>query len=256
MARNWRAQGWRRGLGALGLAAMLAGLGGSVAPPWVFRPSFARTGLVSNEVLDRSAAGRAAPRSADWLVTSGSLFGRDGMAWTGPPDDRSPGPGPDAGTGSAVFRVVTRRTDFADIRVRVQIRLLRLVRTHRTPARRNDGIDLFLRYHSPQSLYVVSLVRRDGQVTVSRKTPGGPSNGGTYHQLDLAWRPPDRTWLQVQVEVRTLADGSVAITAAYDGSPVLGCVDRQAGPLRGAGGIGFRGDNAEFLLRDLVVQPL
>ena len=64
-----------------------------------------------------------------WMVTSGSLFRSDNVGWTGRPDD---GQSPD-GNGSAVFRMVSKERSFADVTVRMRLRLSDFVTTDRTP---------------------------------------------------------------------------------------------------------------------------
>ncbi|MEK8172153.1 hypothetical protein NKH77_31475 [Streptomyces sp. M19] len=72
-------------------------------------------GLVTNEYASRRPGAADARTDPDWLVTSGSLFARWACGWTGVPDGDSPGPDSRRHTGSAVFRLVSRRRDFGDV---------------------------------------------------------------------------------------------------------------------------------------------
>jgi hypothetical protein len=40
-----------------------------------------------------------------------------------------------------------------------------------------------LRHVSELNLYAITVDRRDGEVVIKKKCPGGPSNGGTYYAL-------------------------------------------------------------------------
>jgi len=193
-------------------------------------------------------------------VTSGSLLARDKTAWTGVPDAVSPDATSSNGTGSAVFRVVTRRGDFGDVDVRFTLVNDRFVTTRRTPARAFDGVHVLLRYASAQRLYAVSVNRRDGRVIVKKKEPGGPSNGGTYFDLTPAVRFPFSFHRPQAIEVRVenALDGSVVIVLRSGGRLVLTAVDRGLGgpPLTAPGKVGIRGDNDEFSFDDFTVTPL
>ena len=163
------------------VAAML------VAGPAVARSLLAddfsgRDGLVTNErVVDDEDS--AAPRSPIWIVTSGSLFRRGGWGWTGEPDAESPDVCSCRTTGSAIFRMISRRSGLGDVSLRLRMRNVRLTSTRHTPPLATDGLHLMLRYRSERETYYVSVDRRDGQATIKRKVPGGPSNGGTYVTL-------------------------------------------------------------------------
>jgi hypothetical protein len=232
------------------LAVALAGCAARAADTGSLVDSFeGPDGLVAAE-------GRPAIGDSPWVMTSGSLFRSAGMGWTGVPDDGQGG----RGTGSAVFRMVSRARDFGDVRVSLRLKVVALGETDRTPAQDYDGAHVWLRYKSDRELYAVSVDRRDGTMIVKKKCPGGDSNGGTYYDLsdpvtDAAI--PFGTWQQVTASARDRADGSVEITANRDGWQ-LHAVDHGQGcpPLRGTGGVGLRGDNAELYFDDVVAQPL
>ncbi|MGH3889330.1 MAG: hypothetical protein ACRDSZ_22685 [Pseudonocardiaceae bacterium] len=196
------------------------------------------------------------PASASpWVLTSGSLFRSHNQGWTGRPDDgRS-----EDGNGSAVFRMVSVERGFVDVDVGLRMRVDDLVSTARTPAQDFDGAHVWVRYQSDEQLYAISVYRRDGMMAIKKKCVGGPSNGGRY--IDLTPPISDRPiglarWQMVTVTVRDLPDGSVQIIGSRDGWR-LEAVDHGAEcpPLRGRGGVGFRGDNAELRIDDVSVQP-
>ncbi|WP_367319900.1 hypothetical protein [Streptomyces sp. HUAS ZL42] len=222
----------------------------------VFRPVFPGQGLVTNEFAYWHPNAPGARHSPDWTMTSGSVFGADGAGWTGHPDGERPDATSSRATDSAVFRLASRRRDFGNARVTLRLRLSELVTTPRTPARSYDGVHLWLRFHSEQECYAVSVARRDGHVVVKRKTPGGPSNGGTYVTLATARAPlPQNTWADVDATVTDLADRRVRITLDVAGRRVLDMTDDAPGRLSRPGGVGIRGDNAEFRFRDFTARP-
>ncbi len=214
-------------------------------------------GLVTNEYAFWNPDGGGTRRSDAWRVTSGSLFQRDGMAWTGVPDDRLPGASSATGTNSATFRLTTERADFGNSVVTFDLVHAGFVATRSTPAVGWDGVHVWLRYQSEESLYAVSVNRRDGTIAIKKKVPGGPSNGGTYYTLATGSRPFRPGAVQrIRVSVHTNDDGTVTLTLfGSAGRPALIAIDVGAGgpPITAPGRIGIRGDNSEFTLDDLVV---
>ena len=105
----------------------------------------------------------------------------------------------------------------------------------------------------------MSVDRRDGTMIIKKKCAGGADNGGTYYDLTpfVSGAPiPFGQWQHVTVSVRDRPDGSVAINASRDGTP-MEALDTGVGcpPLRGGGGVGIRGDNAELRFASIVVDP-
>lgn len=239
-------------------------LGGPPPPPGAllfdgaFGPATSRPRLVTNEYARANPHARDAIRSDDWVVTSGSLFERDGVAWSGRPDGVSPGPESHSHTDSAVFRMVTARRSFRDVAVTVRFRNLGLTRTKRTPARPWDGIHMFLRYVSPAELYYASVNRRDGTVTVKKKVRGGNDqiDGGTYTTLATGRRHvPYGEWQTAEAIVRDVGR-DVVIDVYVDGRRVVHALDHGQGgraPLTRPGGTGIRADNCEFEISSFTV---
>jgi hypothetical protein len=208
--------------------------------------------LVTNEYAYWNPAHTDATSSDVWEMTSGTLWARDGAGYSGGIDRTTPGPGSATFTDSAVFRLNTRRTDFADVEVAARVNVIRLGHTDATPAKPWDGIHLWLRYQNQQSLYVASVARRDGMVVIKKKTPGGDENGGTYHVLGReVFGHPIRLgeWRDVAATAVNQPDGAVRVTLLLDGRYVAGFTDRGVGgpPITAPGAVGLRADNTEFL---------
>jgi acyl-coenzyme A thioesterase PaaI-like protein len=162
-------------------------------------------------------------------------------------------------TGSAVFRMISRRADLGDVSLALRVRNRGLTQTERTPARATDGLHLMLRYRSEAETYYVSVQRRDGHATIKRKSPGGPSNGGTYVTLaDAAVGAIRAGRVQdVRATAQNVAAG-VGLSLWIDGRRVLSVTDRGQGPgrpLRAPGRIGVRADNDDVQFDDVVVRP-
>lgn len=217
--------------------------------------------LVTNEYAYRNPADRRSVRSRKWIATSGSLFVKEKMGWTGTPDGCKPDRYSRSCNDSAVFRLHTRRVDFGDVTVRVDLINRSLTQTARTPAKAYDGVHLWLRYQSEEELYAVSFNRRDGSIVIKKKCPGGPSNGGTYYSLGkpvTGKQIPFGKRQSVEAQIRNNTDGSVTIGLSRDGVPLTTVTDRGTGcdPIRRSGAVGIRGDNDDFRLRYFAVWRL
>jgi hypothetical protein len=223
---------------------------GRTGPTILFRPAFPASGLVTNEYAYRHPDRPDSRTSADWVVTSGSLFARDGAGWTGPVDHRAPGAVSAAATNSGTFRLVSRRRDFADVSVTARVRLVRTTSTGSEHA--YDGIHLWLRYVSPDQLYAVTLTRRDGRAVIKRKVTR-PGQADAYTDLAAtAFSAPLDNWITATAAVTDTPAGP-RLTLSVAGQQILSTVDRSADAIRHPGGIGFRGDNTEFEFRDVTV---
>lgn len=210
--------------------------------------------LVTNEYAGNEPEASDAVVSSSWDVTSGSLFVRDEMGWTGVPDHESPRADSTSATGSAVFRAFPRAQ--IDGNSVVSLRLLPIRFVDDQNPQDWDGVHILTRVRGETEFYSVSLLRRDGTVVIKRKFPGGPSNGGTYATLAAAAAPLSTgDWHDVRVET-TDVDGTVRIVLWLDGAPVLEAIDGGdlGQPITGPTMIGVRGDNAEFGIDDLVIQ--
>ncbi|WP_067793235.1 hypothetical protein [Actinomadura formosensis] len=251
--------------GALAVAAIppavwsvTGGLGSGGAD---FAPATSgRDRLITNEYAHWNPRASDARRSPDWDVTSGSFFARNGVGWSGPPDGATPDARSSTGTGSSVFRMNTRRTDFDDVQVTLRIRTLRFVAGGgRAPTRPSDGVHLMLRRQDQTELYVASLNRRDGLLVVKKKLTGGTENGGTYVTLGQV-RAPFRfgAWQSFGVRITSNGRSLVTIAVSRNGRELLEAVDggEHGPPIARSGSIGLRADNCEFEFTALRVHPL
>jgi hypothetical protein len=239
------------------------GSGGSTSSAGaLFSDSFDRPdGLITNEYATWNPNSPQAVKSADWQMTSGSLFAQGGAGSTGVPDGcSSASPSSSPCTASAVFRLNSARHDFGDVTVSTDLRVQRLVSTSRTPAVAWDGVHVWLRYQSEESLYYASFARRDGRIVVKKKCPGGSENGGTYYELapgEVSGFPiPFGAVQHLAAGVVNNADGSVTVTMQRDGATILTATDRGLGcaPITAPGAVGIRGDNAEFSFDEFAVS--
>ena len=255
---------WLLAVSAAGVALLLlAAVGvtrwGRTGQPEAFTPSFAGSDqLVTNEYAHRHPDRAGVHRSADWEVTSGSLYRRGGVAWSGLPDAAAPDADSATGTGSSVFRMTTRRHDFENVRVSLRLRNLGLTDRGREAPADTDGVHLFLGWKDETELYVVSLNRRDGRMAVKKKLNGGDVNGGTYVTLGQAAYPvPPGAWQSFEVTISTTPAGFVGIDVRQGDQLLLAATDSGANgrPITGAGAIGLRGDNCEFEFDQLSVVP-
>jgi hypothetical protein len=135
------------------------------------------------------------------------------------------------------------------------MQLAGLSTSSRTPAQAWDGVHVFLRYHDQNNLYTVDLARRDGVLTIKRKTaPPGTSDTGDYQTLAQITHPLGPGAHSYQITIGNRAAG-VQISLDVDGVPVLSTVDRNPGALADPGRIGIRGDNADFTVSQFAVHP-
>jgi len=213
-------------------------------------------GLITNEFAYYNPGNPAARTSSVWIATSGSLFVRDHAGWTGIPDRGAPGPQSAKVTDSSVFRIVSRRADFQNTAVSFSL----LVQRFDSPQGGSDitwqGVHVFLRYQSPELLYVVSVDRRDGVIVIKKKVPGGVSAGGTYYTLAMIHGTPVvGRWDQIKASAVN-SGANVELKVWVNGKLRLQAVDSGAGdaaPITQPGRVGLRGDYTEFMFKDFTV---
>ena len=242
---------------AAGNAASKA-VGKATGNPVMFAPSFAGPDrLLTNEFAHWNPGDKRAVISPDWDVTSGSLFIRDAAGWSGVPDTRAVDATSSTGTHSSVFRMTTRRRDFRDVAVSLRVRDFGLAAPGVTAPAEVDGIHLFLRYQTPDRLYVVSLNRRDNQIVIKKKLPGGPTAGGTYVTLGhTPYVVPYGAWQSFTVRITGGRGRPVQIWVAVGARDVLAVSDGGIGgpAIVSPGAVGLRGDYCEFEFRDFRVE--
>jgi hypothetical protein len=228
----------------------------------LFRPAFSPTSaLVTNEYAYWNPTHQNAVRSADWEMTSGSLFSANGVGYSGAIDSGKPDVLSKLHTNSSVFRLGTRVSSYANVSVGFALDIQRLASTAKTPAVAWDGVDIWLRYQSQYNLYYASIARRDGSIVIKKKCPGGPSNDGTYYELSKEikdYPAPLNQWINVSASVRTNPDGTVTIIAYRNGVAVISGTDTGVGcpAITRAGSVGIRGDNAQFKFNAFTVTTL
>jgi hypothetical protein len=217
-------------------------------------------GLITNEYAYWNRGRPDTVPSRDWEMTSGSLWRQNSSAYTGRPDAAVPDAQSIRGNNSAIFRLTTKRSDFNNVAVRMQLKNDGLIATERTPAVDWDGVHVFLRYKREDWLYYASVNRRDNTVAVKKKVPGGPSNGGTYFTLATGkFNVRYGVWQNVSAQIRTDRTGSVLLSLWVDGSRLIQAKDDGSiggPPITGPGAVGIRGDNATFCFDDFVVSSI
>lgn len=230
----------------------------------LWKPHFSNSDhpvLVTNEVAYRKPNAAGAHTSSAWLVTSGSLFAVKGTGYTGAIDRGSPGLESDSNTGSAVFRATSTRDDLGDVRVNLALHVDGIDGAAVGSQHSYDGVHLMVRYTSPNSVYTVSLCRRDGRTAIKKKSPGIKSDEDGEPYITLAQVPfacPLNHWAQLQVDVRNVS-GGVSLTLRSDGHEIVTVQDHGQGggpPLTAKGRVGLRGDDTEFHFRKLSVSEL
>jgi hypothetical protein len=184
-----------------------------------------------------------------WEITSGILYADNHAGWTGVPT---------ATNNSVVFRLNTKRTDFKDVVVTLDLLNSGLTTSSKTPAVAWDGMHIWLRYQSEYQLYYTSINRRDNTVLIKKKVPGGPSNGGTYYTLSASkpYAVPYGQWQHIKASAKNNSNGSVTISLYANDVLLVQAVDDGhlgGAPITGAGRVGIRGDNANLHIDNFTV---
>ncbi len=242
-------------------ATAITVVAGPTTQPGAFDASFDRPdGLVTNEYAYWNPNDPDARRSPDWEMTSGSLFAKDRCGFSGVPDwVETVSPGSVGGNNSGNFRLTTKRADFKDVAVEFDLKLDRLDDRHKPVDW--DGIHVFLRYQNQQTLYYVSVARRDNTIYIKKKLPPGDENGGKYYVLASGkheWKKEEWQHIKATIVTNNDLEKTVTISLEIDGKPLLKTTDKNShGPaIRSAGQTGIRGDNAEFYFRNFTVRPV
>ena len=205
--------------------------------------------LVTNEWAYRNPTSPLAKLSPDWIATSGSLFQRDGLFWTGVPNAGPTGPDSALMNNSVVFRIVTRVTSHDSVRVAFRLRTIAMA-----PAGEAwHGVHVFLRYQTPDWLYTATVVRRDAQLVLKKKSAGG------YVRLAQTARPAFMgAWEECEVEALNRPDGAVGLSIRINGALLLEAEDRGEDgtpPIATPGRVGLRGDYTEFEFDAFNITP-
>ncbi len=224
----------------------------------LFSDAFAGTDrLVTNAWANWNRNNPQAVVSPIWEVTSGSLFVRNKVGWSGVPDGAEPDAQSKNGTGSSVFRMNSKRKDLGNVRVDLRVRNLGMG----AGGEATDGLHVWLRYQDQTQLYAASVNRRDNRIVIKKKLTGGTENGGTYFELGSApYTVPIGAWQNFTVTIKTdkASPGKVTITVAQDGKELARAVDAGIGgkPIVKPGAVGLRADNTEFEVSGFQVRKL
>jgi hypothetical protein len=247
-----------------------------------YQPAVAN-GLITNEYTAYNPDDPAAKKSPDWIMTSGSLFTKDGSFWTGKPDSCNDGPNADSTncTNSDVFRLNSAKKFSGNVSVSVTVKQNSDI--HDLNCNKGDtcwhGAHIWLGYQSEFNLYYVSVNRADNNVVIKRKIPCGDDNNGTYKELSRYVSHPftTGTWNTYTATLHHNTDGSNAISLydqASGNTPIVTGVDRGGTnpnwaadcdapgkypsasyqPIGDTGSIGMRGDFSDMQFKDLVVR--
>ena len=103
-----------------------------------------------------------------WEVESGCALQDGNRLWTGVPTFNEPNRECSNGTGSAVFRMWTKRSDFDDVAVPFGLRNDGYLPTGESW----DGVKIYLRRQDGDNFYTAEVNRREGNVIVQRKCDG------------------------------------------------------------------------------------
>lgn len=226
-----------------------------------FDRSLGPNDLITNHfaVLHHTDAG--AIRSPTWELTSGTLFHQAGTGWTGTPTVCNPDRYSQGCTGSVIFRMRSQQAGFDNVAVSARFRHNGFTESSERPALSGDGVHIWARYDTQYRLYAATFVHRGGNLGIAKKCPGGSTNGGTYYTL-AGMREASLSsgsWHDVTVSTRTVQSGAaVELRLLIDGVERLVATDTGVGcaPILGPGRIGFRADNSDFNIDDVVVAPL
>jgi hypothetical protein len=241
--------------GAVVVAVMLGLTVGNAGPerPLLFREGFdGPDGVITNHYAYFEPDDPKAHRSPDWEMESGCALRRADVLWTGEPTMTLPNRDCTNGTGSAVFRMWTKRDDFGDVAVTFVLRNNGYIEEGESW----DGVKVYLRRQDGDNFYTAEVNRRQGNVIIQRKCEGEYAllsqvrGNSTPARID-GWEP-------VGGSVINRPDGSVLIEVERGGGVALEAVDPPGScdALRRPGRIGIRGDRTDFNADELEVRAL
>jgi hypothetical protein len=209
-------------------------------------------GIITNHHAYFAPPYADAHRSPTWEVESGCALRDGNRLWTGAPTTVEPNKECSNGTGSAVFRMWTKRSDFGDVAVSFG-----LLTEGYTPVGESwDGVKIYLRRQDGDNFYTAEVNRREGNVIIQRKCDGRYTLLGGTRGADTPLRQGE--WEDVGGTVVNLPGDEVRIQVVRKDGVVLEAVD-PAGTcdvLRKPGRIGIRGDRTEFYVDGLDVRGL
>ena len=215
--------------------------------------------IESNEYAFFNPTAADAIKSANWDVTSGTLYAKETNGWTGDPTPNPPSPNATSsnGNGSAVFRAVSKTVmPDPNYSVSADVNTWKWVSSTSVPAQAYDGVHLFLRYQNADKFYVASVDRRDGSVIFKKKC--GPND---YYDVGISANPGGLTlgtWANVAASTKNNADGTVNVTLSRNGTKILDFNDLNTGcpAITTAGKAGLRVDNLETEFKNFKVTKI
>ena len=221
--------------------------------PLLFQDNFdGRDRVITNQHAYYSPDDPAAHRSPIWEVQSGCALRDGNRLWTGVPTTNLPDRDCSNGSGSAVFRMWTKRADFENVAVSFDLHHNRYM----PDGESWDGVKIYLRRQDGDNFYTAEVNRREGNVIVQRKCDGAYALlGGTRSAATPAYAGE---WEYVGGTVVNQPDGAVRIQVVRRDGVVLEVTDPPGtcDVLRDPGRIGVRGDRTDFHMDSLEVRGL
>jgi hypothetical protein len=221
--------------------------------PLLFRDLFdGRDRIITNQHAYYAPDYVQAHRSRNWEVQSGCALRDGNRLWTGKPTTNLPNKDCTNGTGSAVFRMWTKRTDFDGVAVSFGLRAEGFM----PQGESWDGVKIYLRRQDGDNFYVAEVTRRESNVIIQRKCDGRYELLGGTRSADTPIRAGE--WEEVGGTVVTLPDDEVRIQVVRNGGVELEAIDPggTCDALRRPGRIGIRGDRTEFYVDGVDVRGL
>lgn len=209
--------------------------------------NFSITTLLTNEYAYWNKTAPDAKINSRWWVTSGTLYAKDGQGYSGVPDKTASAlmdATSSKGNNSSALRFFSKEP-FGDTTLSFNYTLLGL--SSALTAQSYDGIHVFIRRKDENNTYYISVSRRDQTIVIKKKL------AGTYYDLTeykQSYTPIGKAQF-VKITCTTDSKG-VTITLYINGTPRLTCLDSK--DIFTVGSVGFRGDNAEFLLDDIKIN--
>ena len=221
--------------------------------PLLFQDDFdGRDRVITNHYAYYTPDDEHAHRSRIWEVQSGCALRDGNRLWTGIPTTVEPNKECSNGTGSAVFRMWTKRSDFGDVAVSFGLR-----NDGYTPGGESwDGVKIYLRRQDGDNFYTAEVNRREGNVIIQRKCAGRYALLGGVRTSATPARIGE--WEYVAGTAVNLADDEVRLQVVRGEEVVLEATDRAGScdVLRQPGRIGIRGDRTNFHADALEVRGL
>jgi len=236
-------------------AALALGLSADIGHerPLLLRDNFdGRDRVITNHYAYHAPDAADAHRSRIWEVESGCALRSGNQLWTGVPTSNVPDRDCSNGTGSAVFRMWTKRTDFRDVAVSFGLRNNGYTSTGESW----DGVKIYLRRQDGDNFYTAEVNRREGNVIIQRKCDG---EYGLLSQVRTSASPARiGEWEDVAGTVVNLSDDAVRIQVVRSDGVALEAIDAQGScdVLRRPGRIGIRGDRTDFHVDGVEVRGL